>query len=46
MSTHLPSARGVNRTLLDMLDEAPDSPRFVGPDQAALEAMLAQFEPA
>jgi len=28
-----------------MLHEAPDSPPFVGPDQAALEAMMAQFEP-
>jgi hypothetical protein len=44
-STHLPPARGVNATLLEMLHEAPDSPPFVGPDQAALEAMLAQFEP-
>ena len=44
-STHLPAARGLNRTLLDMLHETPDSPPFVGPDQAALEAMLATFEP-
>lgn len=44
-STHLPAARGLNRGLLEMLDQAPDSPPFVGPDQAALEAMLAQFEP-
>jgi hypothetical protein len=44
-STHLPAARGLNRTLLDMLHDAPDSPPFVGPDQAALEAMLASFEP-
>lgn len=45
-STHLPPARGLNEALLGMLHEAPDSPPFVGPDQAALEAMLAQFEPA
>jgi glyoxylase-like metal-dependent hydrolase (beta-lactamase superfamily II) len=44
-STHLPPARGLNRSLLDMLHEAPDSPPFVGPDQAVLEAMLATFEP-
>lgn len=44
-STHLPPARGLNRSLLEMLHQAPDSPPFVGPDQAALEAMLAQFEP-
>lgn len=44
-STHLPAARGLNDTLFEMLDETPGSPPFVGPDQAALEAMLAQFEP-
>ncbi len=44
-SSHLPAARGMNRTLLDMLHQTPDSPPFVGPDQAALEAMLATFEP-
>jgi len=27
-----------------MLDEAPNAPEFVGPDQAALEALLATFE--
>lgn len=44
-SSHLPAAQGLNPTLLDMLHQTPDSPPFVGPDQAALEAMLAQFEP-
>jgi glyoxylase-like metal-dependent hydrolase (beta-lactamase superfamily II) len=44
-SSHLPAARGLNPTMLAMLHETPDSPPFVGPDQAALEAMLAQFEP-
>ncbi len=44
-STHLPSATGLNERLLEMLSEAPDSPPFVGPDQAALEALLGQFEP-
>ena len=33
-------------TLLDTLESAPDTDPFVGPDQAALEALLAQFEPA
>jgi hypothetical protein len=31
--------------MFDALDEAPSGPRFVGPDQAALEALLASFEP-
>jgi glyoxylase-like metal-dependent hydrolase (beta-lactamase superfamily II) len=44
-SSHLPAARGLTTTLLDMLHETPDSPPFLGPDQAALEEMLAQFEP-
>jgi hypothetical protein len=45
LSTHLPPASGVNGVLFDMLHEAPDAPAFVGPDQEALEAMLASFEP-
>jgi hypothetical protein len=44
-STHLPPAIGLNDTLVDMLYAAPDSPPFVGPDQRALEQMLATFEP-
>lgn len=44
-STHVPPARGLNQSLLEMLNQAPHSPLFVGPDQATLEAMLAQFEP-
>jgi len=44
-STHLPAARGMNHSMLEMLHETPDCPPFVGPDQAALEAMLATFEP-
>jgi hypothetical protein len=28
-----------------MADEAPDGPAFVGPDQQALEQLLASFEP-
>ena len=44
-SSHLPPAVGLNDQLLGMLIEAPDSPAFAGPDQAALEALLASFEP-
>lgn len=45
-STHLPAARGINANLIAMLDATPGLDPFVGPDQAALEAMLATFEPA
>lgn len=45
LSTHLPPARNAMPRLLDMLAEAPDADAFVGPDQAALEHMLAQLEP-
>jgi hypothetical protein len=46
LSTHLPpvtsDTRGLFRTLLD----APQADVFIGPDQAALEAVLREFEPA
>ncbi len=45
-SSHLPPAVGLNQQLIDTLVEAPDGPDFVGPDQAALENLLASFEPA
>ncbi len=45
LCTHLPAARGAATALLDTLETAPDADPFVGPDQAALEAMLAEFEP-
>ena len=45
-STHLPPAIGMNDTLFDTIAGAPSGPEFVGPDQQALEAMLATFEPA
>lgn len=45
-STHLPPAVRVPDVLWDTLLEAPDGPQFTGPDQAALEQMLASFEPA
>ncbi len=46
LSTHLPPATGVDDALFEMLHEAPAGPEFIGPDQQALEAMLASFEPA
>jgi glyoxylase-like metal-dependent hydrolase (beta-lactamase superfamily II) len=45
LSTHLPPVRGQAQALLHMLETAPETPPFVGPDQAALEAMLAGFAP-
>jgi glyoxylase-like metal-dependent hydrolase (beta-lactamase superfamily II) len=45
LSTHLPPARGIGTRLFDMLAQAPGANPFVGPDQAALQAMLAGFEP-
>jgi glyoxylase-like metal-dependent hydrolase (beta-lactamase superfamily II) len=46
LSTHLPPAHGAAKSLLDMLESAPDADPFMGPDQSALEAMLAEMEPA
>jgi hypothetical protein len=45
LCTHLPPAHDAATRLLDTLEGAPDADPFVGPDQAALEAMLAQMEP-
>lgn len=42
-STHLPPIRGDVGRHLDTLRRLPRSDAFVGPDQAALEAMLAQM---
>jgi hypothetical protein len=44
LSTHLPPADGHTPELLDMLAAAPDAEPFVGPDQKALEELLASFE--
>jgi flavorubredoxin len=41
LSSHLPVARDMNETLLDILANAYEAPTFVGPDQAALEKMMA-----
>ena len=46
LSTHLPPAVGALDGFLDTLLLAPDAEPFTGPDQAALEAMLAGFAPA
>ena len=44
-STHLPPALGNPGEFLDTLRLAPDSGLFTGPDQQALEEMLAGFAP-
>ncbi|MGH8919669.1 MAG: MBL fold metallo-hydrolase, partial [Acidimicrobiales bacterium] len=46
LSTHLPPAIGMNDQLFDTVLEAPDGPAYTGPDNQALEALLAGFEPA
>jgi hypothetical protein len=46
LSTHLPPAAQRAPEFLDMLAAAPGADPFIGPDQAALEQMLATFEPA
>ena len=46
LSTHLPPAVGRTAELLDTMAAAPYADLFVGPDQVALEEMLAGFEPA
>ena len=44
LSSHLPAASGdMTEQLLSSLAAASAAPRFVGPDQAALEAILAQM---
>lgn len=46
LSTHLPPAPGITGAMIDTLGSAAGESAFVGPDQAALEQMLAGFEPA
>jgi glyoxylase-like metal-dependent hydrolase (beta-lactamase superfamily II) len=46
LSTHLPPADGRTSDFLHMLSAAPQADPFIGPDQEALEQMLAEFEPA
>ncbi len=44
LGSHLQPARGITEQLLQHLGEAADAPAFVGPDQAALEAMMASMQ--
>lgn len=44
LGSHLQPARGLTEQLLQHLGEAADAPAFVGPDQAALEAMVASMQ--
>jgi glyoxylase-like metal-dependent hydrolase (beta-lactamase superfamily II) len=46
LSSHLPPASGRTAEFIDLLATAPHADPFVGPDQRALEEMLATFEPA
>jgi ribonuclease BN (tRNA processing enzyme) len=41
--SHLQPARGITGRLLQCLADAVDAPAFVGPDQAAIEAMMASI---
>ena len=41
LSSHLPAADGMGKTLLNILAEAHQAPSFTGPDQSALEKMMA-----
>jgi len=45
LSTHLPPATGRMGDFLDRLQTVPDAPPYVGPDQAAIEAMFASMVP-
>jgi len=46
LSTHLPPLTTGSATVFDTLLDAPKASPFTGPDQAALEAMLREFQPA
>jgi hypothetical protein len=41
----LPPAHAATTQLLETLEAAPDADPFIGPDQAALERLLAELEP-
>jgi hypothetical protein len=45
LSTHLPPVTGDSAALFTTLLQSPLASPFTGPDQAALEAMLRQFQP-
>ena len=44
-STHLPPATSGIDALFDVVAASPSNPGFIGPDQVALEELLASFEP-
>ncbi|MEU0272239.1 MBL fold metallo-hydrolase [Streptomyces sp. NPDC006307] len=46
LSTHLPPATGLTPLMIDTISGAPGADPFIGPDQQALERMLAGFEPS
>jgi hypothetical protein len=46
LCTHLPPAHAATTQLLDTLATAPDADPFMGPDQTALEKLLAELEPS
>ena len=45
LSTHLPPSVRHTSVLLEMLSEAPHAAPFIGPNQEALEQLLASFDP-
>jgi hypothetical protein len=45
LSTHLPPVLGHTDGLFGLLDEAPHAAPFIGPNQEALEQLLASFDP-
>jgi hypothetical protein len=46
LSSHLPPARGLTERLLGTLALLPDAAPFIGPDQAAMEKMMAEMTAA
>jgi flavorubredoxin len=46
LSSHLPPAKSMANRLLDCLEATPSTPPFEGPNQPALEAMIAQMKDA
>jgi hypothetical protein len=45
LCTHLPPAHAATAQLLATLEAAPDADPFFGPDQTALEQLLAELDP-
>lgn len=43
LSGHLPPASGMTPSLLETMAQTPDAAPYVGPDQAALDQILAQL---